>query len=66
MGSYGRRMSKPPSKPEHPKPAVILIDASGNLTATVDGEPVDPDQLMSELTTVLREAENDRKDSSDS
>jgi biopolymer transport protein ExbD len=59
-------MSKPPSEPEHPKPVVIAIDASGNVAATVDGEPVDPDQLLSELTAVLREAENDGEDSADS
>jgi len=64
--AHGWRMSKPPTEPERPKPAVIAIDASGNVTATVDGEPVDADQLMSELTAAQREADNDEGNSTDS
>jgi len=52
-------MSKPPSEPEHPKPVVIAIGANGKVTATVDGEPVDPDQLMAELAAARPQADND-------
>lgn len=56
-------MSKPPSEPERPKPVVIAIGADGEVTATVDGEPVDPDELLLEITAVFRDAANDADES---
>jgi len=59
-------MSKPPSEQERPKPVFIAIDTSGNVSATIDGEPIDAHQLISKLTAAPREAGDDEGRGTDS